>query len=317
MKSFIRIFSLGIIYIFLLSSISSAQYSPQYYNHYIALAQSETDIDSSIIYYEKAFSYIEKPFLDHNLSLARDYARAGQQDKLIESYKHLLKYGYSYESIFSSFYKVDISKDLADRLKEIKRSALNLDIEFIAEFSKYYGAEQFIRKRSRRDTCLKKDMGEIDSLNNLRLKKYIDKNGFPHEFKTGRYKNIPFFMLLHIISNESTHKAWLDYYRPILISLAEEGKFYYPHIARFDDRYYAIFHGYQLYGTSLSIEGFHPDMTDDEIKKLPYVLDTPVKDIENLDQCRKTLFLDPFYMEAERFGIELPEDYSPKNKTCD
>jgi hypothetical protein len=312
MKSFIRKFSLGITFILLLSSISSAQYNPKDYNQYIALAQSETDINSRILYYEKAFSYIEKPFLDHHLSLTRDYARAGQQGKLIESYMHLLKYGYSYESVFSSFYKIDISEDLADSLKEIKRPALSLDIEFIAEFSGYYGQEQFIRKRNLRDTCLKKYMGEVDSLNHLRLKNYIDKNGFPHEFKIGRYKYVPFFMLLHIISNESTHKAWLDYYRPILISLAEEGKFYYPLIARLDDRHHAIFHSYQLYGTLFSLEGFHPDMTDDEIKKLQYVLDVPVKDIENLDRRRKSLYMEPFYLESERFNIKLPEDYSPK-----
>ena len=276
-----------------------AQADYKKYNYYSSLAMCHNkkgNADSVVYYFEKALKFKKDFLLDHQLYVTQAYAEIGDTINLIENYKVLISFGVNIGLYDSILY-----------LKGIKRETIKkreLNVEFIAEFSEYIGEEQFVRKRFFRDSCMAKYMYEVDSVNHIRLKKYIDTNGYPKEYELGKYRQIPLLLIIHIISNESTKNTWYDYYKPLLLAEAEKGNISYSLIATLDDRYNMVWNNYQLYGTI-----FFPKQKYEKTSKNKFFYETKIKDIEDVDKRRKSIGLPPLYISVKFYNIETPSDY--------
>ena len=284
------------------------------YNYYITMAQLQQNIDSAVYFYDKAFVYSDSPLLDDVLYATKAYAKAGNDKKCIKYFKILYRHGYSYSNVFEDYYPIELSAKLKVKLKKVKVPKIDFDIDFISEFSEYVGREQFIRTQMRVDTTLLKYMFRADSLDHVLLKSHIDESGYPDESRIGRYKMIPQTLIIHIISNESTKDSWPNYYKPLFVKLAAEGRISYSFIVSLDDRHNMIWNNYQLYGTVFMMSGFYPGITDAEVKKLKSKLIVPIKDIQNIDKRRAEMGLPPFYYEAKGRNLEIPEGYKYTEK---
>ena len=285
------------------------------YNYYVTMAQLQENNDTAIFYYEKALKYVGTPILGNVISIVQAYTKAGKEKKTIKYFKVLYRHGYTYNEIFENPYTpIKVSDELRAKLKRSKVSKIDFDIDFISQFSEYVGREQFIRKQMQVDTSLQKYMFKADSIDHVLLKIYINEHGYPDDSRIGKYTWITNLLIIHILSNESTKDSWPNYYKPLFLKLAAEGKFSYSFIVSLEDRYNMIWNNCQIYGTDFMARGINQNMTSSEIKKLPKDIGAPIKDIKNLDKRRAEMGLPPYYIYAKLLNIVLPEGYKYTKK---
>jgi hypothetical protein len=280
------------------------------YTYYSELASYHKEPDSINYYREKALIYVKEPFCKDRFYLLRKNSKERDTVKFLENSMILLTKGYPKEWILE---KIKDDKFLSDEQKKkietTEYLVYDLDVPFIAEFSELLGADQFLRRYYSEDRdCLEKYALKADSISHVRLKKYIEENGIPDIRRLGYYQPILFVLISHIIATESCADSWYGYYRPKLIKMAEEGKFFYDMIASYDDRYHWAFENQQIYGT------IHMLITDDNqpSEKQKRKIIAPIKDIENLDKRRSELGLPPFYLYAKYLNIIIPKGYTPQ-----
>jgi len=278
-----------------------AQNDYKTYNYYKQRTYFVENTDSAIYYFEKAFRCVDKPFAVDMWLLASKYAAKGERRKMYKLVEKLRDCGYTSDEMTDirgndSMFAVYRTEKRWQKI--FNRPTKITDIGFVSEFSEYLGAEQYVRTYFRNDSCFAASSNFIDSLNNVRLKAYIQANGFPSEEKVGLYTYITNVMLIHIVSTRSTENEWNTYYKPLMLAEAEKGNVEYYFIATLDDRHNWLFNNTQSYGTMLA-SGF----PDDEMPK--------VIDPENLDKRRAELGMPPFYIEAKYRNLKLPEGYKP------
>jgi hypothetical protein len=272
----------------------------------------KTNADSCIYFYEKAFKYNKNPLSDDLLYLSYQYAKKGDKGKFFKTYKRMQKIGFTYLNMsWNDNEDVLIKYKDLKKWKKIEKRPISVDIEFIRRFYEYVGADQFVRQNFILNKGKCGFIYNIDSLNNIRLKKYISENGFPNQSRVGMY--FPYVLIIHFAENESCKNEWVDYYKPLLLKEAYKGNTSFTFIANLEDRFNGIWHNCQIYGTDIRAIGYKPGMTYEERMSLKFIIDSPIKDIENLDKRRAEMGLPPFYLEAKFLNIELPEGYKPNN----
>jgi len=287
--------------IFFTFTLSFAQSDYKKYSYYSQLAYLTNETDSAIYYLEKAVKQVEQPMYTELKILAVKYAVKGEKRKMYQTAEQLRKLGSSSEdmtdfmgndSMFANYKTEKRWQKIFSQPSEIT------DFEFISNFSMYLGEDQFLRTYEKNADCFRANSNLIDSLNNERLKEYINTYGFPTPKRVGKYMYLAAILLIHIVSTESSEKDWGRYYKPLMLKEAELGHIDYQFIAGLDDRHNWLFHNTQSYGTLYSF-----GLPEEE---MPTLLDTA-----NLDKRRAEMGLPPFYIEAKHRKLKLPEGYIP------
>ncbi len=311
-SSKIRIIFIVLLPFALNHRLKAQNYKEYMYNVNMAGYYSDSNLDSNIYYYKKAFKAVARPISDDLLFCAVSYAKSGHKKELLRCFKELRKRGYSSEKIFeidydSVFYKYTESNEWKKIEQTIKPE---IDYDLAIELSEYLGADQFVRDRWQ-DSILRCHLHETDSITTENMLEIIKEQGFPGDIKLGCYSAKSLILTIHIISDYGNKETWNTFWQPLLLNEAERGNISYSHYAFLKDRYYEIYEKVSYYGTNYSVTGYKPNMSMDDIRKLPKIYDLPIKDIKNVDKRRAEIGLPPLKTEAKFMNITLPADYQP------
>jgi len=273
----------------------------QDYKQYLMLSYkskyfiADNQIDSAINIYNQMFLIYEKLFPYDNLTAAKTFAAKKDTTTTLRLITNMIKDGLSLDEILEnkkndSIFSFAKQSKMWEALKLVKPE---IDYATLAAVEKWYEVDQFIRNKFD-DTCVRKYMPEIDSINCLNLITLIKNQGFPGYKKLGFSSYIVTITIMHSTTNTSTEKYWESYFKPLLYSEAIKGNIGFDDYAVILDRYHFAKNKKQIYGTYNSFDGFGP-----------------IENIKEVDIRRAEIGLPKLSIVAKLKGIKLPKDYQP------
>lgn len=303
-----RMFLLGLILYSNFKAICQSTPPPEYY-HNIAIGDSLFDskdfINASIKYSEAFKTFGWRGIPDDRYKAAQAFGYANNIDSLM-SYLNILSsksryWNYQKMANDSAFEKVKHTSkwnELINFIKENKKTYYpKINIEWYNFLDTIYQDDIRYRKLGG-DSDVQKNLEKsikTDSINIIKISKFIDSYGWQDEEVVGVYGNIALFLVIQHAPNSYQEK-----YLPILKKAVAEKKAKPQSLALLEDRISVNKTGHQIYGSQLR---------QDPITYINSLW--PIIDEANVNIRRKSVGLDPIEEYLKRaFNI----DYNYKIK---